>query len=329
MAAFARFLGLFFCLFAAVSGAGDAAEPVPLRLGLVSFGSGAWLVDVMRRHDLPAGHGLDVQTVGMANPAAGEVALGAGGVDAILSDWLWVARQRAAGQRLVFIPDSSAVGEVLASATSGINSLSDLNGKRLGVAGGPSDKSWLLLRAYSRRQLGYDLADKVQQVYAAPPVLSQELAAGRVDAVLTFWPYAARLAAGGMRRVVGMDEVIKGLGFVRPVPMMGFAFREDWLAAHPGALARFIAAKAEAERMMASDDGEWDHLRPLTGAENDAVLTGLRDRYRAGIQGADQSGIPAQAAALYAQLAAIGGAELTGGAASLPEGTFWTDGATP
>ena len=327
MAVFVRFFCLFFCLSAALSGAGRAGEQDTLRLGLVSFGSGAWLVDVMRRNDLPAAHGLDLQTVSLANPAAGEVALGAGGVDAILSDWLWVARQRAAGRRLVFIPDSSAMGEVLASPGSGIGGLADLSGKRLGVAGGPSDKSWLLVRAYSRRHLGYDLADKVQPVYGAPPVLSQELSSGRLDAVLTFWPYAARLSAGGMRRVAGMDDVIMGLGFSSPVPMMGFAFSEDWVAAHSGGLNRFIAAKAEAERRMASDDGEWERLRGLTGAENDAVLSGLRDRYRAGLLGDGAlTDVPPQAAALYAQLAAIGGPELTGGAERLPKGTFWTGG---
>lgn len=316
------------CLLIALltTGPAFAAGPEPLRLGLVSFGSGAWLVDVMRRYDLPAAQGLDLQTVTMANPAAGEVALGAGGVDAILSDWLWVARQRAGGRRLVFVPDSSAVGEILTPSDSKILTLADLSGKRLGVAGGPSDKSWLLVRAYSRRVLGYDLADKLQPVYGAPPVLSQELAAGRIDAVLTFWPYAARLAAGGMRRVVGMDEVMRGLGFAAPVPMMGFAFSEDWVAAHPGALAHFIAAKAEAERRLASDDGEWERLRPLTGAENDVVLAGLRDRYRAGILGAGAADVGPQAAALYAQLAAIGGSDLTTG---LPEGTFWTGGAKP
>jgi NitT/TauT family transport system substrate-binding protein len=315
------------CFFIAllITGPAFAAGPEPLRLGLVGFGSGAWLVDVMRRYDLPAAQGLDLQTVTMANPAAGEVALGAGGVDAILSDWLWVARQRAGGRRLVFVPDSSAVGEILTPADSKILTLADLSGKRLGVAGGPSDKSWLLVRAYSRRVLGYDLADKLEPVYGAPPVLSQELAAGRIDAVLTFWPYAARLAAGGMRRVVGMDEVMRGLGFASPVPMMGFAFSEDWVSAHPGALAHFIAAKAEAERRLASDDGEWERLRPLTGAENDAVLAGLRDRYRAGILGEGAADVGPQAAALYTQLAVLGGSDST----SLPEGTFWTGGVKP
>lgn len=311
------------CLGLLLPAMGRAGEPDRLRLGLVAFGSGAWLVDVMKRHDLPAAHGLDLQTTSLANPAAGEVALGAGGVDAILSDWLWVARQRAAGAKLVFIPDSNALGEVLVPAGKGIESFADLSGKRLGVAGGPSDKSWLLLRAYGLRKYGYDIAAKVEPVYAAPPVLSQELAQGRIDAVLTFWPFAARLQAAGMKSLLGMDEVLRGLGFDQPPPMMGFAVREDWLAAHPGALARFIAAKAEAEQRMAWDDGEWEALRPLTKAENDAELIGLRQRYRTGLLKGDDPAIPQRAAELFKLLAGIGGSDLTGGATELPAGTFW------
>ena len=39
-----------------------------------------------------------------------------------------------------------AVGGVMVRPDSGVYTLADLRGKRLGVAGGPLDKSWLLLR---------------------------------------------------------------------------------------------------------------------------------------------------------------------------------------
>ncbi len=35
--------------------------------------------------------------------------------------------------------------------------LGDIKGKKIGIAGGPVDKSWLILRAYAKQQYGIDL----------------------------------------------------------------------------------------------------------------------------------------------------------------------------
>ncbi|MEZ5453671.1 MAG: ABC transporter substrate-binding protein [Thiothrix sp.] len=51
---------------------------------------------------------------------------------------------------------------------SGIKTLADLKGKKLGVAGGPSDKSWLLLRAYAKQTAGLDLQAEAEPQFAAP-----------------------------------------------------------------------------------------------------------------------------------------------------------------
>jgi len=140
--------------------------------------------------------------------------------------------------------------------------------------------------------------------------------------VLTFWPYAARLTVGGCRPVVTMDEVMTGLGFTPPVAMIGYAVTESWLAAHPGGLPRVLGAIDQADRVMAAND-EWDRLRTLTGAPDDATLAALRDRFRAGIAPRRGAADQAQASRLFAVLAETGGAELTGGATDITPGTFW------
>ncbi len=305
----------------ALAAAGAPAGADSLRVGLVSFGTAGWEIDTMRRHGLDHDLGVDLKTVELADPAAGEIALQAGGVDAIVTDWLWVSRQRHAGQHIVFIPHSTTLGEILVPADSPMTKLSDLPGKRFGVAGGPLDKSWLLLRAYSRQKLGGDIAETLQPHYAAPPLLSQELVKGRLDAVLTFWPFAARLDAQGFRRLASMQEVMQGLGFSTPVPMLGYAVSESWIAAHPDAAKRFLAALAQADTLL-DQDAEWTALKPLTGAQDDATLAALRKRFMAGVV-TDPSGSAAAAAKLYALLAQVGGAGLTGGAPDIAPGTFW------
>ena len=54
-----------------------------------------------------------------------------------------------------------------------IHNLGDLRDKKLGIAGGPVDKSWLMLRAYANQTLQLDLLEAVEPVYAAPPLLNK------------------------------------------------------------------------------------------------------------------------------------------------------------
>ena len=142
----------------------------------------------------------------------------------IVSDWLWVARERALGDDLLFTPYSTALGAVMAPKDSPIASLADLKGKSIGVAGGPIDKSWLMLRALALRS-GADLAKDARPVYGAPPLIAEKLAQGETDAALEFWNFCADLEARGFKRVIEMDDVEKALGAKGPVAMTGYVFK--------------------------------------------------------------------------------------------------------
>jgi NitT/TauT family transport system substrate-binding protein len=91
-----------------------------------------------------------------------------GDADVIVSDWTWAMRQRGMGENLKFAPYSSALGALMVPQNSAIKGLADLQGKKLGVAGGAIDKSWLLLRAYSRATMGKDIA-VASPIFGAAP----------------------------------------------------------------------------------------------------------------------------------------------------------------
>jgi NitT/TauT family transport system substrate-binding protein len=318
-------LALCCCVLWALCGAPAGAAEMPLRLGILKFGSVGWELQVIRRHDLDRAEGIVLDVRELATTQATQVALQARQVDAIVSDWFWVSYQRGEGADWTFFPFSTALGAVIVPAGSPIRSVADLAGRRMGVAGSPLDKSWLMLRAVSRRSHGFDLNDRAAKTFGAPPLLGEELQAGRLDAVLTYWQFAARLEARGMTRLVGMDRIMEELGMARPIPLVGYVVSEGWARERRPLLQGFVRASARAREILATSEAEWEAIATMTGAADREELARIRDAFRAGIPrhwGADER---REAARLYKILGEIGGAALVGRGTDLQPGTFLED----
>lgn len=308
------------CLVAVVARPA-AAEPV-LRIGVLKFGTVSWVMDVVSHHRLDAAEGLSIAPTEFASNPATLVALQAGSVDCVVSDWLWVSRQRAAGADWTFFPFSTAVGALLAPPSAGIRGLADLRHRRLGVAGSPLDKSWVILRALAQRQAGLDLERAAQTSFAAPPLLEQEFLVGRLDAVLTFWQFAARLESRGAKPVLSVGDALRDLGFRTAIPLVGYVVSGRWAQAHAAQVAAFVRATRAANSILATSEAEWDWLGPRTGARDAADLQALRDGFRAGIPLHWGDEERKEAASLYALFAQIGGETLVGESPDLQPGTF-------
>jgi NitT/TauT family transport system substrate-binding protein len=296
-----------------------------LRIAAQKTGTLAWELEIIRSHGLDRQADLNLDVTELASTEAGQIALKGGSADLILSDWLWVARARALGDDLVFYPYSSTLGAVMAPADSPIKHLGDLKGKRLGVAGGPLDKSWLLLQALAHRS-GLDLKTQAAISYGAPPLLSAMLLQGKTDATLTFWNFCARLEAQGMRRAIDMADVMRQLGAAGPVPMIGYVFHDGWAERHHALLDRFFSVTRQAKKILAGSPAEWQRLGPRIGASDQAELDVYRRRYAEGIPTRPLADETADAQALYKVLARIGGPDLVGPAQQLAPGTFYTAG---
>jgi NitT/TauT family transport system substrate-binding protein len=301
----------------------DAADRI--RIAAQKTGTFAWELDVLKAHGLDRKADITVETTELASTEAGKIALESGAVDLMLSDWLWVSRERALGGDVVFYPYSSALGAVMVPANSSIGGIGDLAGKKLAVAGGPLDKSWLLLQALARRS-GVDLKAHADVVYGAPPLLQQKALQGETDATLTFWNFCAELEAAGMRRAVAMDDVVKNLGAAGPVAMIGYVFSDKWAVHNRSLLDRFFAATHQAKDILAQSPAEWQRLAPQIKAGGAAGLDVYRQRYLDGIPRRSISAEFADARTLYAVLADIGGTNLVGPARELDPGTFYQAG---
>src|ERR1700681_4934988 len=223
-------------LFSSSAMAADRIRVVAQRTGSL-----AWELDVIKTHGLDKKANLEIETLELASTESGKIALKGGSADIIVSDWTWVARERALGDGLVYYPYLSTLGAVMAPAQSAIRRIRDLKGKKIAVAGGPIDKSWLLLRALGLRS-GLDLKTQATIVYGAPPLLSEKALQGEIDATLTFWNFCADLESKGQKRAIAMDDVIKGLGAKGPVAIVGYTFDSAWAARNRSAVDRFLEA---------------------------------------------------------------------------------------
>ncbi|MGI9463095.1 MAG: ABC transporter substrate-binding protein, partial [Aestuariivirgaceae bacterium] len=299
------------------------AETPVLRIAVLKFGTVNWAMDVIKHHKLDTRNGFELEVVGLASKNATTVAFLARDVDAIVTDWFWVLRQRAEGNDVVQFPYSASLGAVMVAADGGIASLDDLKGKRIGIAGGPIDKSWLLLRAFVLARDGSDLAKAASPVYAAPPLLNEQLIAGRVDAVLNFWPFAARLEGAGYRRIAGVSDLMQGLDMGVAAPLVGFTFSRRLADEKPALMAGFIKAVREANEMLDTDDVEWDRIRPLMKAKNDDEFAALKTRYKEGILMSWTREQKHAAAQLFEMLRRIGGEKLTGAGTRFDPAMFW------
>jgi NitT/TauT family transport system substrate-binding protein len=306
-------------------GASAACAADRIRIATLKTGTLAWELDTLRTHGFERDAGLAIETTELASTEAGKVALRGGSADLIVSDWLWVARERALGDELVFYPYSSALGAVMVPANSPIKSIADLKGRKLGVAGGPLDKSWLLLQAFARRS-GVDLKAEATIAYGAPPLLTQKALQGEIDATLTFWNFSAELEAAGMRPAISMQDVVKGLGAKGPVAMVGYVFSSGWAQRNGPTLGRFFAATRKAEGILRNSPAEWQRLAPRIGATNPGALEVYRQRFLEGIPKRPLADEAADTKTLYHVLANIGGAELVGPSPDLDPRIFYDTG---
>lgn len=320
MRVLARPLALAMLLALTLGTAAHAADTI--RLAVQKTGTFSWELATIREAGLDKEANLSLEVTELASPEAGKIALRAGNADIMLSDWLWVSRERALGAKLTFYPYSSALGAVMVPAASPIKTLADLKGRKLAVGGGPIDKSWLLLQA-RMKQDGIDLKSDATIVYGAPPLIAAKALDGEMDASLNFWNFCAQLEAKGFRRLAGIEEILPKLGAKGAVSAVGYVFDESWGASHRDAVARFIAMTRKAKQLLVTSDAAWDKIAPLTGATDPAMLKTYRDRYRDGIPRRNINDEEADARVLYHVLAEIGGRDLVGPAADLDPGTFY------
>ena len=291
-----------------------------VRLGALAYGTVNWELDTIKSNKLDEKHGFKLDVVPMGGGSASDIAFLGGEIDVMVSDVIWAAAQRAEGRDLKFIPYSTAVGGIMVKSDSGISSLKDLSTKRIGIAGGPLDKSWLILQAYAKQEGLIDLKADTKQEFGAPPIMFKAAMTGDIDGVINFWHFQAKAKAAGLKEIISVQNAAKSLGLDPSVPLLGYIVNGKMDAKLAQGL---FAASRDAKALLGSDDAAFDAIRKRMKPKNDAQFEALKTGFRAGIPA---SAIIDEAAVdkTLQMMAKLGGPDLVGKATTLPKDLFVT-----
>ena len=244
----------------------------------------------------------------------------------ILSDWLWVARERSLGDSLVFYPSSSTLGAVMVTANSPIKAIADLKGKKLARRRRPARQELAPAagaRAPLRRRPAQRGDDRLRRAAAAVA----KGAAGRERRhadVLEFLRRTRRPGHEARDRHGRRDEEPRRQG---PVAIVGFVFDGNWAARNRVGgrpLPRCHAPGQGNPRRTPRPNGSGSARASASAIPK--ALAIYRERYREGIPHRPIAEEEADARALYQVLAEVGGTDLVGTASELDTGTFYRRG---
>jgi NitT/TauT family transport system substrate-binding protein len=154
--------------------------PTEIKLALQEGGTASWEAAAMRELKLDEKNGVKLEIRNVADSQASQVALQAGEVEVILSDFVWTSLQRDQGGDLTFVPHSLAVGGLLA-----------MPGGKL---------PWRLRVGRSTR----DLTKDTKTNFGAPPLVNEQLSQRQADAILNFWHFNARALVAGASQIISV-----------------------------------------------------------------------------------------------------------------------------
>lgn len=299
-----------------------SADTLPtIRAAVLKIGTVNWELETIRQNGLDKKHGFVLEVQPFADNGATRIAVEGDEADLAVADWIWVARQRAAGKDYVFIPYSKAVGGVVVPADSPAQTLKDLADGKIGIAGGPLDKSWLILRAYASQEYGMDLKAETEQVFGAPPLIFKSALGGDYAGAINFWHFLAKMKASGMRELISVEDAGQALGLDTDTPLLGYYLKESFLSENPDLAQSLFSASREAKDLLATSPAAWEAIRPRMNAKSDAQFDRLKSDWIAGIP--NRGPVDAEAAnRMLALMAELGGAELVGDATTVPQGLF-------
>ena len=295
-----------------------------LRVGVLAFGTVNWELSIMQLNDIAKKNNVELEIKKLPSKNGVNIALQAGAVDLIVSDYIWVSRQRTAGADFTFYPYSKAIGGVYVQPELEIHDLMDLYNKNLGISGGPVNMTWLITRAYTKYKYKKDLKDYLLATYASPPILNKKVLDKSLDGAINFWHYNAKLEAQGIKKLISLERMLKEMGIKSDVPLIGWVFSEKFAYENKKLVNDFLQASYETKKLLSDSNIQWLRIKKQMKAKNENIYNSLVEGYRAGIPKKFANEERESAKKVFDILVKEGGKKLVGDSKTLAEGTFWS-----
>ncbi len=240
--------------------AADAAELAKVNFARLSFPSHVGMAtDILKEQGFDRKYGLDMELRNFGAVGAFYAAQATGETDAGIGGPLVYQKMRLEGAPLKVIATLvDMTSMVVIARDPALRSLTDLKGKTIAAAVAASEYQVLTVVAKSK---GLIMGKDVTVVPADPPLARTQLAAGRVDAVMT-WEPAATLtmrdnpayhvifnAKVGWREITGKDGWLLVL-----------AANEGFLRRSPELIPRLVAAFRDVAQFMKTNPDDADRI---------------------------------------------------------------------
>lgn len=253
-----------------------------LKVGVLAFGTVNWELDVIKQNNLDIKNGYELEIVELASKNASSIAIQSGSVDIIVTDWLWVNKQKNMAREFYFSPYSKANGTIYSAKNSKIKTIADLEGKNLGFIG-IYDKSWLIFKAYTKKIYQKELDKMVNITLASPPILYKKLSDESLDAAINFWHFNAKVKATGAKELISFNNVLNELDINEKVSFIGWVFNKSSALKNSELYNKFLNSSKEAKNILLNSDSEWERLKPKMRVKNDEVFLNLKSGFRKGV----------------------------------------------
>lgn len=261
---------------------GTAAAQKTLNVGLQAGGTLSWVTFAIQKYGIDRDLGFWLNTTTYASKDATRIALRAGDAQVVVDDFLEVTLLRQKGFPVSAIyPFSLITGGVIVPAGSDIRTVADLKGQTLGATS-LTDKTLLILRAYTRRQ-GFDVQSAAKVASVSSPLMEQFMNRGEIQAGIPFWHHGARMVSTGkFRTLISSADLLRGLGLPQNVPLLYLVARTD---ADPATLRLFLKAVSQANERMKTDPAFWNAMLDanLYALPDRSQLPALRTQWAAGL----------------------------------------------
>jgi len=146
---------------------------------------------------------------------------------------------------------------------SDIDSVEDLAGKRVGIPSRTSGMAQSLLFLLAEADVDADVVTLQEMPF---PTMTDQLTAGRVDAIAAVEPFASQAEAAGATRLFNpLLRAGEAIGAGTPITMFAAATRQ-WSKSHPEQVEAWRRSLQQAVEFIATDEqGARDDLQAVTG----------------------------------------------------------------